>query len=100
MIANNQYMCGEEASQGEALFVCVHAGCQGYALRCGRKPCSCKNTHLTHQMMDFETILEDVSKPPTLPAQLAQLEKGINDLIDGFIREMESLRGRHRDHIR
>lgn len=45
-------------------------------------------------------MLEKAAQPQELPERLASLQKAINSLIDGFIREMEELRSKHQEYIR
>jgi len=96
MIAETQYLC---ANTNEAVLFCIEPGCQHYAPICDSKTCSCKAPHSEHQKSDIEWVLKKALQPTPLPKELAALEKSIDILIDGLVRDAEQLRARHRQHI-
>ena len=68
-------------------------------MTCGKKTCRCKALHHHHQMVYLESVLERLAAPLALPEELAKLEKRVDGVIDGFIRDLEELRVKHKAYI-
>ena len=100
MIAQNTYRCSNDSSPSHATQVCVQPNCQHPALMCGGANCSCEQHHLGHMMVHIKWLLNKAPLPQELPEHLASIEKGIDSLIDGFIKQLEELRRQHREYIR
>lgn len=51
-------------------------------------------------MAYIDEILETVLQPPQLSQHLVDMEKSIEVVIDGLVKDLEHLRVSHREHIK